>query len=254
MHTNLRATCLLNVLVLCGLGTAAAAQQPDPYGARRTIADSAASPALVPAIDSGLEARDSVVYRLAGSSHLQVKTGKAGLFGFAGHAHTIEARGFAGEVVYYPARPSSSHLEITVSSDSLEVLTPPDTAEIRKVTESMRTSVLRTAEYPEIRLVSRQVTPSPDGFHIVAALTLTGQTREVPIDVVARVGLDTLEAATMFSIKQSDFGIKPFSGGPGGTVKVADRVTFDIKAVAIRVEDAQAHAQLEGGDHARRTY
>ena len=251
MHTHLRASYLLNVLFACWLTATAAAQQPDPYGARRTTADSAAGPTLVPAIDPGLAATDSVVYRLARSSHLQVKTGKAGLFGFAGHAHTIEARGFAGEVVYYPARPSSSHLEITVGTDSLEVLTPPDTAEIRKVTQSMRTSVLRTEEYPEIRLVSRQVAPSAAGFHIVAALTLVGQTREVPIDVVARVGLDTLEAATMFAIKQSDFGIKPFSGGPGGTVKVADRVTFDIRAVAIRVEDAQAHAQLEGGDHAR---
>ena len=33
---------------------------------------------------------------------------------------------------------------------------------------------------------------------------------------------DTLRAKGGFSVKQTDFGIQPFRGGPGGTVKVAD--------------------------------
>ena len=261
MQPNLRASFPVIVLLLLGVAASAVAQQPDPFGARRTGATvsstgepSDSEPPLVPAIDERLKTSDSVVYRLARSSRLQVRTGKAGLFGFAGHTHVIEARGFTGEVVYYPGRPASSHLDITVSTDSLQVLTPPDTAEIRKVTESMRTLVLRTAEYPEIKLTSRQVAPNAEGFHIVGALTLVGQTREIPIDVVARIGLDTLEAASTFAIKQTDFGITPFSGGPGGIVKVADRVTFDIRAVAVRVEEAQAHAEREGAAHARRSY
>ena len=185
-------------------------------------------------IDQRLQALDSVAYRLTPGSCLQVKTGKAGLFSFAGHSHLIQARAFRGQVVYYPKAPARSHLEITVIADSLEVLTPPDTAEIRKVTAAMRTDILRTAEYHEIRLVSRRVTPTAKGFHVVAALTLVGQTREVPIDVAVRLGPDTLRAGAAFSIKQTDFGIKPFSGGPGGTVKVADRVPFDIHAIAVR--------------------
>src|SRR2546422_5214423 len=35
---------------------------------------------------------DSVVYDLAPTSRLEVRTGKAGLFGFAGHEHLIRAR------------------------------------------------------------------------------------------------------------------------------------------------------------------
>ena len=171
MQPNLRASSHLIVLLLFGVGGTAVAQQPDPFGAQRSggavpsVEDSEPEPALAPAVDQGLAGRDSVVYRLARSSRLQVKTGKAGLFGFAGHTHVIEARGFTGEVVYYPGRPASSHLDITVSTDRLEVLTPPDTEEIRKVTETMRTRVLRTDEFPEIRLVSREVTPSANGFH-----------------------------------------------------------------------------------------
>src|SRR6476661_10528305 len=61
---------------------------------------------------------DSVVYRLIPASHLQVKTGKAGLFGFAGHEHLIEARAFSGTVVFFPKRPVSSHVRITVPTES----------------------------------------------------------------------------------------------------------------------------------------
>src|SRR2546422_4583055 len=39
---------------------------------------------------------DSVVYVLSAASRFEVKTGKAGLFGFAGHAHLIRARGVTG--------------------------------------------------------------------------------------------------------------------------------------------------------------
>jgi polyisoprenoid-binding protein YceI len=244
----------MSILRLLGIAAAvmlavapARAQQPDPFGTRRADSSTrqgpspagdtgqrANAPAPAGEIDPRLAALDSVVYRLAPTSRLKLKTGKAGLFGFAGHTHDIQARAFHGQVVYYPKSPSQSRLDITVITDSLEVLTPPDTAEIRKVTEAMRTEVLHTAEHHEIRLVSRQVTPAKDGFHIVGALTIVGQTREVPIDVQVRLGLDTLQAASTFSVKQTDFGIKPYSGGPGGTVKVADRVTFDILAIGVR--------------------
>jgi polyisoprenoid-binding protein YceI len=177
---------------------------------------------------------DSVVYHLAPRSRLEVKTGKAGLFGFAGHTHVIRAEGFTGRVVYYPKAPDRSHFEITVSTDSLRVLTPPDTAEIRKVTETMRSEVLHVDEYHEIKLVSHEVRPAGNGFHVVGELTLVGQTRPVPIDLDVQLGRDTLRAATRFAVKQTDFGIKPYSGGPAGTVKVADKVTFAIDALAVR--------------------
>ena len=239
MLSQLRTPALVLLFLLAR--RAAVAQQPHPFGTQGTTSAASARPELSDserplsgAVDERLKGMDSVVYRLTPGSRLQVKTGKAGLFGFAGHTHVIRANGFEGQVVYYPRDPTRSHLEITVGTDSLEVLTPPDTAEIRKVTETMRTEVLHTAEYHEIRLVARQVVPTATGFHILGALTLVGQTREVPIEVIARLGLDTLEAASTFAVKQTEFGIKPFSGGPGGTVKVADRVTFDIRVVAVR--------------------
>jgi len=177
---------------------------------------------------------DSVVYVLSAASRFEVKTGKAGLFGFAGHAHVVRARGFAGRVVYHPNAPSESRVEIVVPADSLDVLAPPDTAEIRKVTQAMRTDVLHVDEYPVISFVSTGVTPTVDGFQVQGRLTLAGQTRDVSCDIRTEVGADTLRATGGFSVKQTDYGIRPFRGGPAGTVRVADRVTFSFDAVGVR--------------------
>ena len=255
MHTTLP----IHIALLLTLPLAAArAQEPNPFGgAPADTAKTQRQPSAVNDSSSrsggeaaghkspaGFEGVDSVVYRLAPGSRLEVKTGKAGLFGFAGHSHVIRARAFSGEVVYYPHAAARSHLQITVRTDSLEVLTPPDTAEIRKVTEAMRTEVLHTDQYHEIRLVTKEVTPTAHGFHIIGALTVVGQTRDVPMDVSVEPGADTLRAQSKFAIKQTDFGIKPYSGGPAGTVKVADRVTFTIDAVAV-----QASAQPADPGH-----
>ena len=180
--------------------------------------------------------RDSVVYDLAPAplTRFEVLTGKAGLLGFAGHTHVIRARGFSGRIVWYPDQPPASHVTISVATDSLEVMTPPDTAEIRKVTAAMREDVLDVAHYPEITLTARGVERAGDTLRLQAVLTIKGQTREVPLTVRAILGPDTLRASTTFAIKQTDFGIRPFRGGPGGTVRVADRVTLTIEAVAVR--------------------
>ena len=179
-------------------------------------------------------ARDSEVYELAPSSRFVVRTGKAGLFGFAGHEHLIQARQFSGRVVYYPHQPQGSHLAVSIATVGLEVLTPPDTEEIRKVTAAMRADVLDVAQYPEITLTSQAVELAGDTLRIQAALTLKGQTRTVPLTVRVRIEPDTLHATTTFSVRQSDYGVRPYRGGPGGTVRVADAVTFDIDAVALR--------------------
>jgi polyisoprenoid-binding protein YceI len=193
-------------------------------------------------------APDSVVYRILPTSRFEVQTGKAGVFGFAGHSHVIRARAFTGSVQYRPSDPSASRLEMTIPADSLEVMTPSDTAEKRQVTEAMRTEVLHVDQYPEIRFIVTGATPTPKGARLAGELTLAGQTRPVPVDATVEVGSDTLRAQGKFSVNQTDFGIKPYSGGPGGTVKVANRVTFDFDAVGVREPaEASRSAAPEGG-------
>jgi polyisoprenoid-binding protein YceI len=178
--------------------------------------------------------RDSVVYDLVPAGRFEVLTGKAGLLGFAGHTHVIRATGFSGQIVWYPDQPAASRVSVSVPTERLEVMTPPDTAEIRKVTAAMREDVLDVAHYPEITLVAPVVARAGDSLRIQAALSIKGKTREIPLTVHVTIGPDTLHASATFTVKQSDFGIQPYRGGPGGTVRVADRVTFTIEAVALR--------------------
>lgn len=176
-------------------------------------------------------------YFLLGESRFEVKTGKSGLLGFAGHDHIIRANAFDGTVQYNPDDPAATTINIRVLTDGLEVLTPPDTAEIRKVTASMRNEVMHVAEYPEITFVATSVTPAAGGYRVMAELTMHGTTREVPVDVKVEFRGDTLVARAGFEVKQTDFGIKPFRGGPAGTVRVADKVSFRIEARALRTTE-----------------
>jgi polyisoprenoid-binding protein YceI len=192
-----------------------------PAGACAQSADSARS-----------TAKDPVTYVLTPDSRLEVKTGKSGLLGFAGHEHIIRANHPTGRIVYDPSAPANSTVEISVLTRNLEVLTPPDTAEIRKVTEAMRTEVLYIDRHPEITFVSKSVTAIKGGFRVLGSLTISGKTRDVTVDLTTTIAPDTLRAEGSFSVKQTDFGIKPYKGGPGGTVRVADKVDFRLNVVA----------------------
>jgi polyisoprenoid-binding protein YceI len=188
---------------------------------------------------AGQSPPDSVVYHVDPASRLVVKTGKAGLFGFAGHTHVIRARAISAELVYYPGRPAS-HLRIKFPTDSLEVLTPPDTAEIRKVTEAMRTEVLHVDRYPEMAFAADSLNVRSGKLQMQLAVTMEGKTRKVPVIADVRIGGDTIRAGGVFTAKQTDFGIKPFKGGPAGTVKVADKVTFCFDLIATRAAPAES--------------
>jgi polyisoprenoid-binding protein YceI len=178
-------------------------------------------------------APDSVVYHVSPRSRLDVKTGKTGLFGFAGHSHVIRARALVGRLVYRPGTHASS-LRLKVPTDSLEVLTPPDTAEIRKVTLAMRTQVLHVDKYPEMTFAADSISARNGKMDIRLAVTMEGTTRELPVTADVTIGPDTIRATGAFAAKQTDFGIKPYRGGPAGTVKVADRVMFSFDLVAVR--------------------
>jgi polyisoprenoid-binding protein YceI len=193
--------------------------------------------------------RDSIVYSLIPASRLVVKTGKSGLLGFAGHTHVIRARSVSGGLVYRPGTRASSLL-LRVPTGSLEVLTPPDTVEIRKVTESMRTEVLHVDKYPEMTFAADSIGAGSGKMELRLAVTMEGTTRSLPVTADVTIGPDTIRAMGNFEAKQSDFGIKPYRGGPAGTVKVADRVRFcfDLVAVRDRAQPVGAQPGTDSGD------
>jgi polyisoprenoid-binding protein YceI len=189
--------------------------------------------AIVAALFATTQQQDSVLYRFSHDSKFEVTTHKSGFFSFAGHEHVIRARAFAGRIIYVPSAPERSRFEIVVPTDSLEVLTPPDTAEIRKVTAAMRSDVLDVAHHPEIRFESKALTRTSDGFRVTGTLTLVGKSQLVTVDIKTTIRSDTLRASGGFDVLQTAFGIRPYHGGPGGLVRVADRVTFHFEVIGL---------------------
>src|SRR5207245_10712990 len=108
-----------------------------------------------------------------------------------------------------PASPADSRVEVVAPVDSLEVLTPRDTAEIRKVTETMRSEVLHPDRNPLISFVSTTVTPAGDGLEVRGRLTIAGQTRDVTVVMRLEAAGDTLQAIGTVSVTQTEFGIPP---------------------------------------------
>jgi polyisoprenoid-binding protein YceI len=194
-------------------------------------------------------APDSIVYYVSPGSRLVVKTGRSGLFGFAGHDHVIRARAVTGRLVYRQAA-GGSYLRLNLPTDSLEVLTPPDTAEIRKVTKAMRTTVLHVDKYPQMTFAADSLSARNGKMEFRLAVTMEGVTRPIPVMADVTIAPNTIHAMGTFTAKQTDFGIKPFRGGPGGAVKVADQVKFCFDLVAVRsgVQASGTQSQKEVGD------
>jgi polyisoprenoid-binding protein YceI len=180
-----------------------------------------------------------IMYRIAPDSRFDVVTGKAGFFGAFGHAHRIRATEFEGSIVYDPDNPFGSSIEIVLQTASLVVVPEgADEKDAPKVERAMRESVLPPSQFPTIEFKSRIVAAIDDGVQVVGDLTIAERARPVAVDVTIAQRGDTLTATGTFSVKQTDFGIKPYSAA-GGTIKVADEVTFDFEAGAIRVVDSE---------------
>jgi polyisoprenoid-binding protein YceI len=174
-------------------------------------------------------------YRLAPDSRLEVLVGRAGPLAALGHRHVIRARRFAGSITYQPDDPVHDRVAVTVATDGLYVVPAADSADIPKITATMRNEVLRVDSFPRITFASSAVIPTPRGIHVEGTLTLVGRSRQVAFDAELYMEGDTLVAAATFAVRQTDFGIRPVRKALG-FVRVADELRFQIVLRATREE------------------
>ncbi|MFC6671145.1 YceI family protein [Marinobacterium aestuariivivens] len=105
--------------------------------------------------------------------------------------------------------------------------------------------VLNAAEYPTIELRSRTLTGPPWQPDITFRLRLRGADRELTVPVAVEGRGELLTATGEFSIRQSEFGIAPFSI-LGGGLRVKDEVRIKFRVVATRA------SRVEEGDADKR--
>ncbi len=168
------------------------------------------------------------------ASLLQVHTSAGGLLGMFGHEHDVRAHAFTGTIVYDAQDPSTSRVHVTVLTDSLLVVPAGDSSDIPAITRAMREQVLHVDRFPEITFSSTAVTVHDGTVHVRGDLTIIGRTRPVDMDLALMVTRDTLRVRGTFTIKQTAFGIRPYTTALG-TIRVGNEVTFllDIRALAV---------------------
>lgn len=177
----------------------------------------------------------SVVYKIhADQSKFVVRTGTAGLLGFVGHEHLIEAREFTGEITVTPEGIAS--LRMVVKTASLVETGEFDKKDTETIQTRLHENVMESSKYPEILFQSTEVSYSKKEGDLYEAtirgeLDLHGEKRNIVIPAQFRYNETSFRATGAFEINRDDFKIKAESAG-GGTVKVAKKVdiTFDIIA------------------------
>jgi polyisoprenoid-binding protein YceI len=171
-----------------------------------------------------------------GRSKALIDVGKAGAFSFAGHTHEVEAPLTSGVVHVDLDNVSKSDLRLQFNAAEMKVTGKGDPpADVPKVTEAMLgDQVLDVKRYPSIAFESTGVSGRAAGstldLQITGNLTIRGTTKPVRAATTAKIEGDTLTATGRFTIKQTDFGIKPIS--VGGVVKVKDELGIAFTIVA----------------------
>ncbi len=176
-------------------------------------------------------------YRIDSSrSRFVIEVGKAGLFGFAGHAHEVETRALEGLVRGALDDLAGSSVRIAVDAASLRVTgkdEPPD--DVPKVQQTMLSEqVLDVAKFPTIRFESTRLARRENGdvgaLSVTGRLTLHGVTRTLVVPIDVRIEGQTLTATGRTTIKQTDYDITPVS--VAGVVKVKDELEISFTIVA----------------------
>jgi polyisoprenoid-binding protein YceI len=167
------------------------------------------------------------------NARLLVRTHREGLGARAGHDLIIEATRWAGQVRIDAGELPRGHVEVRVDTHGLEVreghggarpLTDKDRLEIKGNIEE---KVLHAERDPELRFTAEEVVVEDHHGHLTGNLTIGGRTRPVALDVELEPAADGLHAHGAGQVRQTDFGIKPYSALMG-MLKVADEVEVDF--------------------------
>lgn len=186
-------------------------------------------------------ARGGTVHRVdAANSLVTLTVGRAGSLARLGHDHVIASRSVQGWVapglgradLYVPLA------ELTVDEPALRAQagldTRPTESDIEGTRSNMLDKVLRVQSFPYALVSVREVdakAPASGRARAAVTITLLGVARTSSVPLELAVTPDETAARGALELKQSDFGIVPFSLF-GGALQVKDevQVRFDIRA------------------------
>lgn len=180
----------------------------------------------------------------SGHTEIVAITAPEGLLAAASHGHVLEAKQPVGTVQMNPAEPESLQVSVEVNPN---FFINDDPAAVKRhgvkndLSNTDREKVARNARSPQqldaskfsrITFRSTRATKRPDGsLLLTGTLSIKGVPVEIQAPITYTVTPERFTGETEFAIKQTAFGITPFSIGLG-TVKNADQVLIRVKLAA----------------------
>lgn len=179
------------------------------------------------------------------ASTLHIHVFRGGTFARLGHNHVVSSKSVSGRVWMRPQF-SASGFELSfpvadlivddpearqaAGSDFPPGISDADKEGTRK--NMLRKEVLDAENYPKVTVKSASLSGSIQAPQITARITIKDATREVNVPTTIVVNGARLTASGEFEIRQTEFGMKPFSVALGA-LEVQDqlRVRFNLVAV-----------------------
>lgn len=190
-------------------------------------------------LPAGTAAQRGRTYKIIpAESSLWVYVAKGGLFSALAHNHEIGVKAFSGSVTVPESGAADGVLTLDIEAKSLTVLDKQVSEDDRtKIFNSMHSAVLESAKHPRITFKSVSVSDVKAAGENAYSLTVNGDlslhgvTKRIAVPLSATMTPQLLSATGKYTLKQTEFGIKPYSTA-GGAVKVKDDVVVNFNIVA----------------------
>ncbi len=149
-----------------------------------------------------------------------------------GHRLTIAMRRWQATVRWSNGEPTAAQLKVDAAS--LEVLRgegglKPLSGPEKLLVRSNALRQLDAGRFPEISFDADTIDHRPDGYRLAGKLQIHGKARPRVIDLRTEDLGDVWRLSTEAVVRQSEFGVKPYSLLMG-SLKVADDVTVSFTA------------------------
>ncbi len=178
------------------------------------------------------------------ASNLHILVYRGGALARLGHNHVMTAQRLSGSVwIQSTLAKSGFRFSFPVAAVSVDdpaarhaagvdfppEIPPADRDGTRR--NMLRPEVLDAENHPTITLESVRIAGTLQAPELTARITIKQVSRDVPIAAAVKIEGATLAANGEFEIRQSDFGIEPFSMALGA-LQVQDRLKVRFRIVA----------------------
>jgi len=183
-------------------------------------------------------ANNSVLHLDQSHGSLLVRTSVEGRIARMGHRLTLQIAQWTAEVSLTDSQPTSAvlradltNLDVLAAEGGVTPLTPMDRSAIkRNAGKAMKTKKHPSALFTCPGMVpGNTIEPENEGISLSGSLSIAGVTRPFMATVHAQEVDGMWQVSTASTVRQSDFGIKPYSLMVGA-VRVGDDVAIEFHA------------------------